>query len=230
MRRLVTLPAVVLVALATCGTAVAHQGNPNMESVVDSVTPHVRGISLQVLNRDDRFQITNRSGQPVTIYGYSKEPYARLLADGTVEVNRNSPAYYLDDDRYAAVKVPANATPTATPSWSEVDKTHTFQWHDHRMHYMARGVPPSVKDKSKRQKIFNYTIPIQVGARRGAIAGTLWWSPEPNGGPPAGAIVAFVVLVLVGGAAVVLRRRHGSEGDEDEGAGGGEARAPAEAW
>jgi hypothetical protein len=33
----------------------AHQGNPNMTSIVDALQPHIQGVSLQVLSGDDRF-------------------------------------------------------------------------------------------------------------------------------------------------------------------------------
>ena len=58
---------------------------------------------------------TTAAARPSTVQGYQREPYARLLADGTVEVNRNSPAYYLNNDRTSTGKVPANAKPGATP-------------------------------------------------------------------------------------------------------------------
>lgn len=194
-------------ALAAPAAALGHQGNPNMESVVRTITPKTPGVSLEVLNRDDRFQITNRSSRTVVIEGYDHDDYARLLPDGTVEVNRNSPAAYLNDDRYADVAVPASAKPGAVPVWRVLDRTHTFQWHDHRMHYMGAGVPPQVTDRDRRTKVFDYRVPIRVDAQRGAIAGTLWWTPRPGGGPPAVALAALAVLVVGGGAAAVTATR-----------------------
>ncbi len=38
---------------------------------------------------------------------------------------------------------------------------------------MSPLLPPQVKDKSKRTLIFNWQVPIAVGARKGAIAGQL---------------------------------------------------------
>lgn len=207
------LAAALSVAAAAAPTAaLGHQGNPNMESVVRRITPHADGITLIVLNRDDRFQLTNRSKIPVTVEGYDGEPYARLTPDGTVSVNHNSPAYYLNTDRYGAVTMPKTASAKATPDWHVLDRTGVFEWHDHRMHYMSRGVPPVVKDKGVRTKVFDYRIPIRIGDQQGAILGTLWWVPSPGGGAPTGAIVAFALLVAGGLAAVavVRRRRRGA--------------------
>jgi hypothetical protein len=209
MRRALALG--VAAALLFAQAAAAHQGNPNYRSIVDSVTPAVKGLTLHVLNYDDRFELTNHSGQTVTVQGYDGEPYARVLADGTVELNKRSPAYYLNDDRYADVKVPAIADPKAPPQWSVVDKTGTVQWHDHRMHWMSKSMPPQVKDKSKRTKVFDYAVPLSVGGQPGAIRGTLFWQPGAGGGVPVGMIVGLVALVLVGlGAVVVVRRRRAS--------------------
>ena len=47
----------------------------------------------------------------MTIFGYANEPYARVLADGTVQLNQRSPANYIDDDRFARAGVPASANP-----------------------------------------------------------------------------------------------------------------------
>jgi hypothetical protein len=206
MRRALALG--VAVALLAASAAQAHQGNPNYRSIVDSITPAVKGLTLHVLNYDDRFELTNRSGRTVTVQGYDREPYARVLADGTVEVNKRSPAYYLNDDRFADVKVPASADPKAPPQWSVVDKTGSLQWHDHRMHWMSKSLPPQVKDKSRRTKVFDYAIPLQVGSRPASIRGTLFWQPDSGGGAPVGAIAALVALVVAAlGAVVVVRRR-----------------------
>ena len=210
--------AVALFALTAAAptTALAHQGNPNMKSVVRALQPHVDGISLQVLGGDDRFQLTNRSNETVLVQGYDREPYARITPDGTVAVNHNSPAYYLNNDRYGAVTVPKAASARATPDWHVLDKTGVFEWHDHRMHYMSRDVPPIVKDKTQRTKVFDYSIPIEIGATQGQILGSLWWAPAKDGGAPVGALVALLVLVLGGVAAVVLARRRRGPGQVDE--------------
>jgi hypothetical protein len=242
MRRPLALAslAVALFALTAAAptAALAHQGNPNMKSVVRALQPQVDGISLQVLSGDDRFQLTNRSKETVLVQGYDKEPYARIAPDGTVAVNHNSPAFYLNTDRYGVVTVPKKATARATPDWHVLEKTGVFEWHDHRMHYMSRDIPPIVKDKSQRTKIFDYDIPIKIGSKQGQILGTLWWAPSKDGGTPVGAIIAFVVLSLVGVAAVVVvRRRRGPDepdGDQDGGDGAPGAPQPAsaarEAW
>jgi hypothetical protein len=233
MRRPLALAAALagLLAIAVPTTALAHQGNPNMRSVVRALQPEVAGISLQVLGGDDRFQLTNRSTTTVVVQGYDREPYARLTPDGTVQVNHHSPAYYLNTDRYGAVTVPGTASATARPDWHVLDRTGVFEWHDHRMHYMARDTPAAVKDASQRTKVFDYAIPVRIGTQEGRILGTLWWAPPAGGGAPVGAIVAFAALVAVGGVAVLVARRRRRAG-EDGGGGDGEAgrAARAEAW
>lgn len=214
MRRALALGAVAALLLAT--PAAAHQGNPSFRSILDAVTPSVRGLDLHVLNYDDRFELTNHSGRTITVLGYDGEPYARVLADGTVEVNKRSPAYYLNDDRFADVKVPASADEKARPQWSVVDRTGRFEWHDHRMHWMSRSLPPQVKDRSARTKIFDYAIPLLVGDQRGAIRGTLVWQPEGGGGPPVAALAGLAALVVAALAAVVLVRRRRRTGEAAE--------------
>jgi MYXO-CTERM domain-containing protein len=210
MRRALALA--VAVVLLAASPAAAHQGNPNYRSVVDSITPAVKGVTLHVLNYDDRFELTNHSGRTVTVQGYDREPYARVLADGTVEVNERSPAYYLNDDRFADVKVPASADPKAPPRWSVVDRAARLEWHDHRMHWMSRSLPPAVKDKSKRTKVFDYAIPLQVGTQPASIRGTLFWQPDEGGGAPVGMFVGLGVLALIAvGAVAIVRRRRSSE-------------------
>lgn len=225
LRRAAGLAAVLLAAVAV--PAGAHQGNPNFRSVVQQVTPTVPGLSVQVLGYDNQMQLTNRTGRTVVVYGYDSEPYARLLADGTVQVNQRSPALYLNEDRYGTTPVPPSAGPQFAPRWVTQDRVGRFIWHDHRMHWMAQTVPPKVRDASRRTTIFDYAIPLQVGAARGAIHGTLYWIGSPSGFPVA-AIVSLVVLVLVAiGAVMVVRRRRAG------GPGAGAPREPApakEAW
>jgi hypothetical protein len=204
-----TLVAVVVAAglLAAAPMAFAHQGNPHFRSDIKQVTPPMKGISVSVLNYDDRLLVQNTSGQPVVIDDYNGKPYARILADRTVQVNTNSPAYYLNDDRYADVTVPKGLG--KQPNWKLQDRTGRFEWHDHRIHWMAKTLPPQVKDQNRRTHIFDWRVPISIGGRPGAITGSLTWVPLDTGGSvPMAAIWGFAaLLILLSIVAVVVRRR-----------------------
>lgn len=199
----------------------AHRGNPRMQSVVRSVTPKVAGLSLQVLDRDDRFLLINATRRQVVVFGYLGERYARVLADGTVQVNRNSPAYYLNRDRYASgAKVPSGLDAATPPAWDTVDRSGRLEWHDHRMHYMGQGIPAKVADTSRRQVFARYEIPLQVGRRSGTIRGDQVWTPLPSGGPPPAAIGGLAVVIVAAAGAVVVVRRQRRTTSGDEGAAG----------
>jgi hypothetical protein len=219
LRTCIGAVAALTALFAVAPAALAHQGNPKFLSQVDAITPGTKGVTIEVLNRDDRLLLHNASGRDVLVRGYSGEPYGRVLADRTVQVNTDSPAYYLNDDRFANVKVPAGVDGKGPPKWKEVSKSGRFEWHDHRFHWMATTVPPAVKDQAVKTKVFNWRIPIDIGDRRGAITGTLYWMPLPGGSVPLGMILALAGLVVAGCIAVVLTRRQRAASAE-----------PAEVW
>ena len=229
--RLVALLA-AFALLAPAAVASAHGGNPNYRSVITGISPRDAGVEFEVLDYDSHMQLRDRGGKEVVIYGYRGEPYARILPDGSVEVNERSPATYLNDDRFANVTVPPIADPEAKPQWKQVDDSGTFLWHDHRMHYMSQSLPPQVTDKGKKTKIFDYQIPISVNGTKGDVSGTLWWVGEASTSPLP-FILAGIAIVLGGGALVLfVRRRRQGEDDESEGGGpddggGGEPGSPA---
>lgn len=201
--------ALAAVLLATA-PATAHKGNPNFLTRVDRITPADDGITVEVINRDDQLELHNTSGETIIIEGYEGEPYARLAADGTVSVNENSEAFYINDDRFGDVAVPDGVDGSGPPKWKDVGQAGRFAWHDHRMHYMARNRPPQVSDPDKRQVVLDWDVPITVDGETGQIAGTLFWTPDPDA--PVGFIVGGSEVVLIGSAVVlVLARRRGRE-------------------
>jgi hypothetical protein len=220
------------------GNPINDQGSSfHYRSNITSVTPGARGLSVQVLEFADRLLLRNHTGRTVTIYGYSGEPYARVLANGAAEQNSRSPATYLNTSFYGDVTVPASASASAAPHWVVVDRTGQFEWHDHRIHYNSPAVPFQVKDTGKRTLVFDWKVPIAVGAQRGAINGQLFWTPESSKAPIAAFIVggAIVVLGLLLVLVVRRRRRTGPQdrSGPDPGGGPGAAEPPAaqrEAW
>jgi hypothetical protein len=226
MKRVLALTAI---AVALCASAAeAHLGNSNYRDVVDRVAPAASGLSVQVLNFDNDLQVINGTGKPVVIYGYSGDPYAQLLANGTVQVNHRSPAFYLNDDRYATTVVPASANAKAPPQWVTLDTTGRFEWHDHRIHLFTTATPKVVTDKAKTTRIFAWTVPITVGRQPGAIAGTLFWHGQATGFPIWAAI--SLIVVVIGGAAAVARTRRRQAAVAGEGETEAAAPQPREAW
>lgn len=222
MRRIGGAVASALIALALAATTTLAHGGGSIDyiSKVRSVTPADAELGIEVLDRDDRLALRNASGETVVVEGYNGEPYARLLSDGTVEVNVRSPAHYLNEDRFADVAVPDRADENAPPLWKRVDRSGRFEWHDHRIHWMGADRPPAVRDPERRAKVFDWEVPLRVGGRPGTVAGTLTWVGRPDDGFPVAAALALGG-VLVGGIVLVAvvrrRRRRGGDGGADSG-------------
>jgi hypothetical protein len=202
-------------ALLCAPVALAHEGSPNFLSQINEITPGADGIDVEVLNRDDRLLLINSGASTVLIEGYEGEPYARVEPDGTVSVNTDSKAYYLNEERDGKVAVPEGVDSRGGPRWEQVGRNGRFEWHDHRMHWMAEDDPEVVEDKDVRTKVYDWKVPIAVDGRDGAIAGTLFWTPLPSSGLPLPLIIGLAVLVVASGvAAVVVLRRRAATGSE----------------
>lgn len=196
---------VVSALLIAAPAALAHQGNPHFRSTIKRVTPATSGVHVSVLNYDDRLLLENFSGRTVVVEDYKGKPYVRILGDRTVQVNTNSEAYYLNDDRYGNVTVPKGLG--SQPNWKTQSRTGRFDWHDHRIHWMSTSTPPQVKNVSRRVHIFDWKVPITIGGRRGAIAGSLTWVPIGGGSAPIG-LIAGVSGVIIALLLVLTVRRH----------------------
>src|SRR5687768_6954580 len=130
VQRLFALAVLTLAALGlSAAPALAHGGGTsdatNFRSVVGEV---VRGdgknleapavdvpdVSWTVRALDSYLEVTNRSGGALTVLGYEGEPYLVIGPDGVLE-NRNSPAVYLNNDRFAETLVPEGVAADAPP-------------------------------------------------------------------------------------------------------------------
>ena len=187
--------------------ASAHQGNPDYESLVVGIQPGVDGLQARVLENDDSLMLEGRISKPLTVLGYEGEPMVRFLPGGKVLVNLNSPSHWNNFDRYGTEDLPDRADPAARPAWKGVSSDGRYAWHDHRIHWMSKSIPPAVADEARRTKVFDYEVPLRTPEGAATIQGTLWW--RGDGGPPLALIVigGAILLALAGGAVVLARRR-----------------------
>jgi hypothetical protein len=163
-------------------------------------------LSVTVVDYDDRLQLRNDTGEPIVILGYQGEPYL-AFRDGHLYRNTRSSATYLNDDRFGQVAIPEQADPKAPPLWEEVSSREDFDWHDHRIHWMSRTLPPKVQAaKDEPHHVFDWSVPARLDGQPLKIAGTLDYEPPPNKIPKP-LIALLVAIVLAGGAAVWLRVR-----------------------
>ena len=204
-----TLAGAALAALCASPAAVAHGGGAakGYRSEVTSVTP-AGAVDAVVLDADDRLQLRVDGDRVVVIEGYEGEPYLRFAPDGVFE-NVRSPAAYLNDDRYGKVELPESADPEAPPEWERVAPGgRAFDWHDHRIHWMAETYPPVVaRDTSIAHHVFDWKVPGTVDGAPLTVAGSLEYEPPPGQSFPRILIVPLVVLIVLGIVLVVLRHR-----------------------
>ena len=209
MRRALALAAVALAAVLSPGGAEAHYGTAKLgyHSTIRGLEPPMRGLKLKILYGDDQVLLNNRSGKTVVIDGYSGEPYLRFGPDG-IYVNVNSPADYLNQDRYAASPVPKSATAKARPNWQKLAPGDVWAWHDHRIHYMSRTLPPAIQEAPRKpHHVFNWKVPATENGKRFFITGSLDYRPPPKKSFPVALAIVLATLIGLGMVGLFALRR-----------------------
>lgn len=175
-----------LVLFAAFGLAPSHLGSGDdvvprdTVSIVDSVTPPLpAGVRVDVVGGDTFLRVRTR-GHLVEIPGYENEPYVRIGSDGKVEENKSSRSSFLNTSRLGGSD--AAFSPGASPRWVTVSTSGSAMWHDHRIHWMGRGTPPTVAADGTVQK---WQVPVTIDGTVHTVSGTLflksragaqWWS------------------------------------------------------
>jgi hypothetical protein len=204
--------AAALATLASSLTAGASAKDesypPNYRTELRALRPAVPGLKLEPAGGDRYLMLRNDTGKTVVVVGYDDDPYLRFRSNRLVEVNVRSPSKYVNEDRFGTLQPPPSATPGATPKWKRVAGNGSYRWFDHRIHWMEKTLPPQVKNRDKRWKIFDWVVPLRVDDRSVKAAGTLIWVPDSSSGGSPWLIIAIGVaaLALVAGGVLVTRR------------------------
>jgi hypothetical protein len=188
---LVGLLVLVLLA-ATAAPAAAHTRAQAASSYASRIVsaPALDGVEWRMYASGDLVELVNRGPEEVLVLGYEDEPYLRVGPEGVFE-NRNSPATYVNADRYADVAVPPRADAAAEPDWVRVADGPARAWHDHRVHWMAPSPPQVVVESHGDVAIFEWAVPFVRDGERHLLLGELHWV-EP--GPWWPWLLAAVVL------------------------------------
>ncbi|WP_328424183.1 hypothetical protein OG470_13365 [Micromonospora sp. NBC_00389] len=218
--------------LLTAAPAAAHGADApdgtDYRTRTTGVAPARPGLEVRVIEAGARLELTNRTGRPIEVIGYSGEPYLRIGPDGVFE-NSRSPATYLNRTIAGDTTLPAEADPAAAPSWQRIADGTTARWHDQRALWQEPAPPDAVRAAPDREhRVRDWTIPLRDGGDPAQIRGTLDWVPPPDAytwwavtivgvlavgalgllaaAAPAGAraLSALGALLIAGGAVAVL--------------------------
>ncbi len=203
MRRLavVVLIAVALL-VASAAPASAHGVGgvqpTNYLTTIDSMTPQVRGLTVEVVDLGTRLRLTNTTAHDAVVLGYDGEPYLRVGPRGVFE-NLRSPAVYINRtlNLANAQAPPKSADPEAPPVWRKVGNGDSVTWHDHNAHYMGTQDPPVVqRDPSQRHLVDRYTVNVRWNGEDVVAKGRIVWVPAPSPWPYVAIAVALAALVV----------------------------------
>jgi hypothetical protein len=188
------LLASALVVLALPATAAAHGPvDPAASSYLARVSEAPTGLEAKVVDGDQRIWLRVAAGETVVVLDYRGAPYLRFGREG-IDVNRSSAMYYLN--QVPAQTPPTSLGPHTRPTWDRVSGGHVYGWHDGRLHALATtALAPGTR------YVGRWSVPVLVNGRAGAIAGGVFYAPDPP-------IVWFwPVVVAVAGTLAALRLR-----------------------
>lgn len=198
---LVVSTLVVGMVVATASPAGAHGLGgltpSNYETVLQSVSPHIDGVSVHVTDLGTKVEVTNDGAQELVVLGYAGEPYLRIGPHGVFE-NTRSPATYLNRSTTISGAPPKRADPEAPPVWRQVSTGTTARWHDHRAHFMGKDDPPEVaRDRDQRRVVDHWKIPMRVGDATVVARGEIVYVPPPSPWPWVVGAVLLAALLFV---------------------------------
>lgn len=197
-RTLVAL-AVLACVVSSSQPAAADPARPgHYRSQVLAIEPATEAVTARIVVGDAFIELTVHRGHNVVVDGYQGEAYIHINAAGQVYVNHNSPAHYLNADRYGDATVPATATATI-PDWHAESHGGRHLWHDHRTHWMSPNHPIG---RQPGDIILDAALPLTIDGRPHRILVRSTWEPGPA---PTAAILGGTAALI---AIALLIRRH----------------------
>jgi hypothetical protein len=208
VRRIIVAGCVAIAALLASAQPTSAHGGSEADLTSDYRTriteiPDIDGLDVRAVGLDGTIRLSWTGQGTLVVAGYEGEPYLRFDDTG-VAVNTRSPAAYLNQDRYANTEIPADADPTAEPDWQPTAAGTTYEWHDHRTHWMSPTPPPQAQQDPNRSHVIieRWEIPLDIDGTNTVVAGDLTWAPAP----PLWTWIGLTLFLTLGAAAVLWSR------------------------
>ena len=203
---------IAFVLLSPASPALAHGGDggasSDYEVVVTGYSGDATGVVVRSVDLGSRIELVRTTAKEVIVTGYSAEPYLRLDSKGVWE-NFNSPAHYLNLDRFASKTPPESASADATPDWHLMSSGTSVRWHDHRTHWMSSTPREDVVAQPDVERVIfpANKVDLSIDGREASAIVKVTWLPPPN---KTGWLMAVSVLaaLLIVGLVLSERLRH----------------------
>jgi hypothetical protein len=174
------------------------------------------GLPVDVrMSKGDEIRFENKGDEDLMLCGYDSaecEEWVKIGPDG-VFVDKNSKAYFSNAEEDQLGDVPADAGEGA-PQFERVREAPAFYaYHDHRVHWMGRALPPGVDDSDPdAQKVMDGEVAFRYGDTPGIVkvrvdyvGGQTWVQRYGEQLIVAGGILVMVVVFALD--AIRRRRR-----------------------
>jgi len=184
-RKLIGAALLATLTFAPAQPAFAHGGNGGSSSdyriEVTGYDGNAGGFTMRPVELGNRMELVRTTADEVQILGYEGEPYIRLDKTGVFE-NVNSPAHYVNLDRFSRTPVPASASAKATPNWVKISDGNSVRWHDHRTHWMDTTPRQDVRDNPGVERVIfpANRVDLLVNGKPAAAIVRVTWLPPPS--------------------------------------------------
>ncbi len=182
--------------LGVAAPAVADPAGPTdfLNEIIE-VDPPATGVTFSVVGGDAFLRAVVEPGSRLVVIGYFGEDYLRVLPDGSVEENRNSPSVALNQDRYGGNAEYDRPEAELAPDWQTIGDGGVWAWHDHRIHWMSKTPPPG---RTPGDVVYDeVTVPVVVNGTATLVRVSLTWVER---GAPVWAFAGAALGLLMMGA------------------------------
>ena len=211
---------ILLLLLVPAGVAFGHGAeDADYRTTILSIEPEGLPISVRMTS-GDQIRFENEGDEDLVLCGYDTdtcEEWVKIGPDG-VFVDTSSKAYFSNAEEDELGDVPADAG-EGPATFERVREAPAFYaYHDHRVHWMGRALPPGVDDADPApQKVMEGEVEFRYGDTPGSVrvrvdyvGGKSWFARY---GEQAIVGLGVLVMVVVFALDAVRRRRRRGAGE-----------------